>query len=620
MTELYVMTRYLRPDLLENSGVSRFDDWAATFGQIKTQNKKTATGELKLKTCFAGFKNLPELMTMYKEFADLVTLDKLTADPKSEIVVPKLKGGKNQIIEVEATPEQREIVKDFARRGKDIQLGNVRPDEDNLLKITSEARLVGLGNKAVASVYEKNGWDLPDGFLKDDKSGKIDRCVKETAERYFERYDDKAVQIIFSDIAVNSDDGKFSAYEYIRDELIAAGVKEDEIIFAPKSDAKNREEIFRDINDAKYRVVIASTGTLGTGANIQKNLYALHHLDIPWRPSDFEQREGRIVRQGNLNDEVEVLNYVTKGTLDSYLYQGVTDKARGIAQLWNDTCISRTSEDIDEKVLTFGELEAAAEGNPKLRQYSELKNKIDELQVVRAEYNRETTRVERWIKEAPEKIEAKKAIIESSKNDPSNAKKIYENAKENGLKISTQKGTVISDKAQINMFLADKIQLKISRPLDANPPIKIGDFEISIATSTDRAHPNIKINGERKAAYYFEAGVGENSDNYQRLMNFFEKGIEKQLENDLHSLEKIEKDLEQSKERVDTPFPNEGEYQDTLKQFEQLEEELTTGGYLDSGEEIAGAEDYGECETERLDNNSSYDEDDLTQEEYSRSI
>lgn len=411
------MTRYLRPDLLENCGCSRFDDWVATFGMIKTQNKKTATGELKLKTCFAGFKNRPELMKMYKEFADLVSLEKLLEDPDSKIIVPKIKGGKPQIIEVEATPEQREIVKDFARRGRDIQSGNVRPDEDNLLKITGEARLVGLGNKAVAAVWLKNQGFLPDGFLEDDKSGKIDECVRQTAQRYHDRYNDKAVQIIFSDIAVNSDDGKFSAYEYIRDELIANGVKEDEIIFAPKSDAKNRTDVFRDINEAKYRIVIGSTGTIGTGANIQKHLYTLHHLDIPWRPSDFAQREGRIERQGNLNDEIEILNYVTKGTLDSYLYQGVTDKARGIAQLWNDSNISRTSEDIDEKVLTFGELEAAAEGNPKLREYSELKNKIDEMQVVRSEYNHETTRIERNLKEIPDKLEATKKLLAGAQKD-----------------------------------------------------------------------------------------------------------------------------------------------------------------------------------------------------------
>lgn len=624
MTELYVITRYLRPDLLEDCGCSRFDDWAATFGMIKTQNKKTATGELKLKTCFAGFKNRPELIKMYKDFADLVTIDKITAPDKDgnapEIIVPKVKTGKPQIIEVEATPEQREIVKDFARRGKEIQLGNVRPDEDNLLKITGEARLVGLGNQAVASVYEKNGWELPIGFVKDDKSGKIGECVRQTAQRYHDRYDDKAVQIIFSDIAVNSDDGKFSAYEYIRDELIANGIKEDEIIFAPKSDAKNRADIFRDINEAKYRIVIASTGTLGTGANIQKHLYALHHLDIPWRPSDFEQREGRIVRQGNLNDEVEILNYVTKGTLDSYLYQGVTDKARGIAQLWNDTCVSRTSEDIDEKVLTFGELEAAAEGNPKLRQYSEMKNKIDELQVVRAEYNRETTRVERKINSLPEVIELKQSLIAAAKVDMNSAKEMQHEGKLEELKLITHDNKTLTDRKQINHYLADKIQQRIDRPHSDIPSFKIGKFQIEIGVSSNIAQPDFVIKGERSASYRIGVGVGDNTDNCQRLINFFESGIEKIIERDTQSLEKDKLDLEQAKIRVETKFPSEAEYQETLKAFEELEAELTSGGYLDNGEELAGAEDYGDYETERLEANADYDVDDLTQDEYNSTL
>ena len=624
MTELYVMTRYLRPDLLEDCGCSRFDDWAATFGQIKTQNKKTATGELKLKTCFAGFKNRPELIKMYKDFADLVTIEKITQPDKDgnapQIKVPDIKGGKPQIIEVEASPEQREIVKDFARRGREIMFGNVRPDQDNLLKITGEARLVGLGNKAVASVYEKNGWELPIGFAVEDKTGKIDRCVENVAKIYKDRYEDKAVQIIFSDIAVNGDDGKFSAYEYIRDELIAKGIKEDEIVFAPKSDAKNRADIFRDINEAKYRVVIASTNTLGTGANIQKNLYALHHLDIPWRPSDFAQREGRIVRQGNLNDEVEIFNYVTKGTLDSYLYQGVTDKARGIAQLWNDTCISRTAEDIDEKVLTFGELEAAAEGNPKLREYSELKNKIDELQVIRAEYNRETTRIERQITELPEKIELKKSLIAEAKIDLLNAKEMQNNGKLEELKLITHNGQTLTDRKAINSYLADKIQLRISRPLDNNPPFKVGKFEITIATSSDRAHPDFAIKGDRTAAYRIGVGVGDNADNCQRLMNFFDSVIEKNIEKDIQSLHKAELDLEQAKVRVATSFPNESEYQETLQKFENLEAELTMSGYLDNGEEVAGAEDFGDIETEPMEIDSDYDENDLTQDEYNSTL
>lgn len=615
MTELYVMTRYLRLDLLEDCGCARFDDWAATFGQIKTQNKKTATGELKLKTCFAGFKNRPELIKMYKEFADLKTLDQL-----DYLNPPKIKGGKPQIVEVEATPEQREIVKDFARRGRDIMLGNVRPDEDNLLKITGEARLVGLGNQAVASVWLKNNGILPEGFVEDDKSGKIDACVRKVAEIYKSRYDNKAVQIIFSDIAVNGEEGKFSAYDYLKTELVNQGVKENEIVFAPKSDAKNRADIFRDINEAQYRIVIASTGTLGTGANIQKNLYALHHLDIPWRPSDFEQREGRIVRQGNKNDEVEIYNYVTKGTLDSYLYQGVTDKARGIAQLWNDTCISRTSEDIDEKVLTFGELEAAAEGNPKLRQYSELKNRIDELQVVRAEYNRETTRVERNLKELPDKIEAKIQLISGAEKDKIIAQKMKTGGRIETLKFTTHDNKKITDRKEINNYLADKIQLRITQPLEKNPAFRIGDFTVSVESTSDRSHPTFVIKGERNLPYRIEVGVGENTDNCQRLINLFDKGIEKQIENDTESVQKMRLDLEQAKERVETPFPSENEFVEVTKALEELEAELSAGGYLDNGEEFAGTDDYGECETERLENEADYDENDLTQEEYNSSI
>ncbi len=614
MTELYVMTRYLRPDLLKDCGCSRFDDWVATFGQIKTQNKKTATGELKLKTCFAGFKNRPELMKMYKEFADLKTIDKL-----DYLNPPKVKGGKPQVVEVEATPEQREIVKDFARRGRAIQSGKVSPKEDNLLKITSEARIVGLGNEAVASIYEKNGWNLPVGFLKDDKTGKIDECIKNVVEIYNKRYDSKGVQIIFSDIAVNDDNGNFSAYEYIKDELKKQGIPEEEIIFAPKSDSKNRKDIFADINEAKYRVVIASTETLGTGANIQKNLYALHHLDIPWRPADFSQREGRIIRQGNLNDEVEIFNYVTKGTLDSYLYQGVTDKARGIAQLWNDTCISRTAEDIDEKVLTFGELEAAAEGNPKLREYSELKNKIDELEVTRAEYNRETTRIEKSMKELPTRIEVTEHLLKQAKNDLAYSESLQTGGKVESISLKTHNGLTLTSRGDVNTYLASLINKRIDNPRVETDVFQIGKFEISVKSSKDIARPVFSIKGERSVEYRIDVGVGISSDNHKRLINFLETGITRQIEKDTQALEKYTLDLSQSAERIKAPFPNETEYKETIEKFKKLETELTVGGFLDNGEEFASVEDFADFEIEQSDetnDNTEYDKDDLTADEY----
>ncbi|MDE6677427.1 MAG: N-6 DNA methylase, partial [Ruminococcus sp.] len=277
MTELYVMTRYLRPDLLKQAGVERFDDWAATFGNVVTKNQQTADGTLKMKTSFASFANLPELMAMYKEFADVQSADKLNL-PR-----PELKTGKPQIISVPVTPEQKAYVHELAERAKQIENGTVEPQEDNHLKITGEARLIGLGNNAVKALYQKRGEELPYDFI-DDKNSKVDKCVEKVAEIYNQTQETKGVQIIFSDIAVNSDNGNFSVYDYLKTELIAKGIPENEIIFAPKSDSKERKNIFRDINNSKYRVVIASTGTLGTGANIQQNLCALHHIDVPWKP------------------------------------------------------------------------------------------------------------------------------------------------------------------------------------------------------------------------------------------------------------------------------------------------------------------------------------------------
>lgn len=282
MTELYVMTRYLRPDLLRQAGVERFDDWAATFGNVVAKNQQAADGTLKLRTCFSTFANLPELMAMYKEFADVQSADKL------HLPRPELKTGKPQIISVPASPEQKEYVKELAARAALIAAGRVEPHEDNLLKITGEARLIGLGNLAIKALYAKRGEEVPLDFI-DSKDSKVDRCIENVAEIYERTAETSGVQIIFSDIAVNADNGNFSVYDYIKAELIAKGIPEDEIIFAPKADSKERENIFRDINAGKYRVVIASTGTLGTGANIQQNLYALHHIDVPWKPSNFER-------------------------------------------------------------------------------------------------------------------------------------------------------------------------------------------------------------------------------------------------------------------------------------------------------------------------------------------
>ena len=560
MTELYVMTRYLRPDLLQQAGVSRFDDWAATFGNVVMKNQQGADGTLKLRTCFAKFANLPELMAMYKEFADIQSAEKL------QLPRPALKTGKPQIVKVPASPEQKEYVRELAERAKLISEGVVDQSEDNLLKITGEARLIGLGNQAIAALYQKRGENIPEGFL-DVKDSKVDKCVENVAKIYHDKQEQKGVQIIFSDIAVNSDNGNFSVYDYIKKELIEKGIPEDEIIFAPKADAKNREAIFKDINEGKYRVVIASTGTLGTGANIQENLYALHHVDIPWKPSDFEQREGRILRQGNHFDEVEIFNYVTEGTLDSYLYQTVTDKARFIAQLLDDKCPARVSEDCNEKVLTFGEIQAAAEGNPDFRRRIELGNEIEEIKMLRKAYVRETAVTNQRIQEIPDEIAEKQQILENIRQDKSSAAAIE------NFTLITESGTVLREKKEINTHLLNMVQ-KMTNNLNQNSPkAKIGAFHLSVFVSALRDKIKFVLKG--KHGYQCDAGIGEKQDNVVRLQNLL-KSIPNRETDTAHEIENLQLNLKQAEERAATPFPRENELQSDIKELQELEERLAT--------------------------------------------
>ncbi len=563
MTELYVMTRYLRPDLLKQAGVERFDDWAATFGNVVTKNQQTADGTLKMKTSFASFANLPELMAMYKEFADVQSAEKLNL-PR-----PELKMGKPQIISIPATPEQKMYVSELAERAKAIEDGLVDPHEDNHLKLTSEARLIGLGNNAVKALYAKRDEELPYDFI-DDKNSKVDKCIEKVAEIYEKTSDTKGVQIIFSDVAVNSDNGNFSVYEYIKDELVAKGIPEDEIIFAPKSDSKERENIFRDINNSKYRVVIASTGTLGTGANIQQNLYALHHIDVPWKPSDFEQREGRILRQGNKNKEVEIFNYVTEGTLDSYLYQTVTNKARFIAQLLDNKTPARVSEDCDEKVLTYGEIQAAAEGNPDFKRRIEVSNEIAELAMLKSSYDHETAITREKIETIPEEIILKKEMLSHVQNDRKSAEKIQELALSNPNNNSNY---IVMTKEKVNAYLLKMAQEKLKNTEKEISPVNINNFKVAVYF--DKQNNEVRFSVQGEGMYSCIAGTSENQDNYQRLQNIFEKAIPKKEQEIIKEISALEENLEQAKIRVETPFSHEKELEEKVEEFQKLEEKLS---------------------------------------------
>ena len=597
------MTRYLRSDLLALTGTSRFDDWAATFGNVTQKNKINQAGQMQLKTSFSSFKNMPELMQMYKEFADLVPAERLPDTIKR----PDLITGKPQIIAVEASPEQKEYVQLLAERSLACQKGLVNAHDDNPLVITREARLVGLGNRAIAALYRQKDPEgkgkLPDGFVEDHDS-KIDACLEIVKDRYDKTTPESGVQIIFSDIAVNENNGNFSAYNYMREKLIAMGVPENEIIFAPKANAPDREDIFRDINEGKYRIVIASTGTLGTGANIQKKLYALHNLDIPYRPSDFEQRQGRILRQGNSYDAVEIFNYVTKGTMDSFLYQIVTDKARYIAQLWNDECPARIMEDCDETVLTYGHFQAVAQDNPDLLHHLELQNKIDELKLLRTEYRKETTMLQRELAKIPDKIAKTEQRIEQTKKDIASANDLRDKktGKVSDISVRTNggHGEALRDHAKINEYLQQKIQSKAKAPFDEQPGFTIGKFTVTVQTSHRIAGEfEFAIKGEREPVYYCNAAKGVHSDNYQRLVNFFESGIAKELEKAQQQIEDLNTQQKQSQDRIDKPFPSQAELDDAEKELESLDAGLTKNGLLSDGTEYSdGAEDNDQVFTD----------------------
>lgn len=498
---------------------------------------------------------------------------------------PILKTGKAQLFTVPATPEQRAFVRELAKRAKAIQNGNVEPYEDNLLKITGEARYFSLGNQALQAIYTRKD-EEPPFEIQQNKDGKVDKCIENVVRIYNENNETKGVQLVFSDIAVNSDNGNFSVYDYIKNELVAQGIPENEIIFAPKSDSKKREEIFKDINAGKYRVVIASTNTLGTGANIQEKLCALHHLDIPWKPSDFEQREGRILRQGNSFSEVEIFNYVTEGTMDSYLYQTVANKARFIAQFLNNENVGRSMEDCDGKVLTYGEFQAQAEGNPDFRRFVELGNEISELNMLRSEYAHETVLTQKTLEELPIKIEVAEHFLAGLEAD----KKIAEQNKD--VVLTKENGERIYDKKSINVYLISMLEAKAKSPELHIPSVKICGFDINVEREMLSTNMKFTIAGSRE--YVCEAGITDKQDNVQRIVNLLEKTIPKRIEDTKKEIVFFESNIQQAEERIAAPFPKEQELFDKKIEYAEFEMKLVE---IDAHEDIYDPDDTPLVET-----------------------
>ena len=373
MCEMYVMQLYLQKAALEEMGIYHFDSWAANFGEVTTALELTVEGSgFRFKSRFNKFTNLPELMNIFREVADVQTADMLDLD------VPALRGGKPIIVESEPDWYVKQVMEDFVVRAERIRGGGVDPSVDNFLKITHEARLLGTD----ARLIDKDAPNNPDGKL------------NKVAENVWKEYEKGNVdghigcQLIFSDIGTPGPDKDFTIYDYLKETLIQYGIPAEEIAFIhdAKTDAQ-RDALFKEMRTGKKKVLIGSTDKCGTGVNVQTHLVAMHHVDCPWKPSSIEQREGRGIRQGNENEEVAIYRYVTKGTFDAYNWSLIENKQRFISQVMTSKAVSRSCEDIDEATLSYAEIKAVATGNPLIREKMEIDNDVQRLKLLKASYD-----------------------------------------------------------------------------------------------------------------------------------------------------------------------------------------------------------------------------------------
>ena len=426
MTEMYTLMRYLQYNTLQQKGLTHFDAWASTFGETTTAIELAPEGTgYRVRTRFAKFFNLPELMAMFKEAADIKTSDQLhlpVPDAKFETVV------------VKPSEIQQDMVQALSERAAEVHSGSVDPSVDNMLKITSDGRKIGLDQRLMNSA------------LPDDPNSKLNACVNNVLRIWNDTKEQKLTQLIFCDMSTPKGDGSFNVYDDIRSKLLNAGVPEQEIEFIHNADTENKKaELFSKVRSGQVRVLLGSTAKMGAGTNVQTLLVAVHHLDVGWRPSDMTQRNGRIIRQGNQNKQVYVYNYVTESTFDAYLYQTLENKQKFISQIMTSKSPMRSCDDIDEQALSYAEIKALCAGDPRIREKMDLDVQVAKLKVLRGDFQNQKYRLEdKLLKTFPEEIQKQKTRIAALQQD-SQIAAAHPQDKENFCGM-TIKGMVYDDK------------------------------------------------------------------------------------------------------------------------------------------------------------------------------
>lgn len=561
MVEFYVMQRYLRPDLLEKAGLQNFDDWATTFGEVVSQLEiKPAGNGFQMKNRFSKFVNIPELMQMYKEFADIQTADML------KLPVPKLETGKPIVVTSKPDERQKAYMKELAVRSETIHSGTVDPRQDNMLKITHEARLLGLDSRCIF----KNAQPAPDS--------KVMKLIDNLEKNYKNTMTEKGVQIVFCDIAINEDETHFSVYKAIKQALMERGIPEKEICFAgdAKTD-KARDEMFKSLRKGEKRFIIASTSKLGTGANIQDRICAIHHLDIPWKPSDLTQQDGRGIRQGNRFSQVGIYHYLTEETFDAYMMGIITNKAKFINQILTSKSPARVSEDVDEMVLTYSEMQAIASGNPMIKEKIQLDNDVAMLKTLEAEHKKSIYKMQELAeKTLPKQITHYSELLAKSKSDMSKYQEQQALNKEFEMTI----GGVRYDKRE---NAGEQIAVAMAKCTATGEPIELGTyrgFKVTIErnpsanTFFELDTPCIAVlHGE--LTYSCDIATDNGVGNVRRIENLAGIQINQKLCSLEEQLEKANKDLSEAQQNMLKPFEHGQELAEKTKRLEYVNAQLS---------------------------------------------
>ncbi|NLP25610.1 MAG: DEAD/DEAH box helicase family protein, partial [Syntrophomonadaceae bacterium] len=399
MTELYTMQRYLQYDELKKMGLENFDSWAANFGETVSAFELSPEGTgYRVKTRFSKFFNIPELMSMFKEVADIQTADML------DLPTPN---AHYEVIKTMPSEEQKEVLASLATRADDVRERRVEPEEDNMLKITNDGKKLALDQRLI------------NPLLPDDPNSKVNVCVKNIFAIWDKTTDKRSTQLVFSDMSTPKGDGEFNIYDDIRDKLVNMGVPKEEIAFIHEANTdKQKDDLFAKVRRGEVRILLGSTQKMGAGTNVQNKLIALHDLDVPWRPSDLEQRAGRIVRQGNENSDVNIFRYVTENTFDAYLWQTIENKQKFISQIMTSKTPARVAEDVDESSLNYAEIKALATGNPLIKEKMDLDNEVVKLKMLESNYKSNRYRLEdKVVKSYPEEIKRLETLIEAVRED-----------------------------------------------------------------------------------------------------------------------------------------------------------------------------------------------------------